>query len=176
MDEEERGTRRKEGEGGKSKEEQGATRRKERRGGRLDEEEGGWKSDEESKKMKKFLKNEKKKMWLEDASLTPAVLFWKSRHSTLWSITLYFITALTKNISIFSTLSAPSTFSNALMIFIEKTAPFWRLKKTGGRGGPQRQILRGPTAAVCGPGGNKYFLGKYLNGYETYLRQYGLIQ
>ena len=43
MDEEERGTRRKEGRGGRRVEEEGATRRKERRGGR---------SDEESEKMK----------------------------------------------------------------------------------------------------------------------------
>ena len=45
LDEEERGTRRKEGRGGRRDEEEGATRRKERRGGR---------SDEESEKMKKL--------------------------------------------------------------------------------------------------------------------------
>ena len=45
LDEEERGTRRKEGRGGRRGEEEGATRRKERRGGR---------SDEESEKMKKL--------------------------------------------------------------------------------------------------------------------------
>ena len=43
LDEEERGTRRKEGRGGRRGEEEGATRRKKRRGG---------KSDEESEKMK----------------------------------------------------------------------------------------------------------------------------
>ena len=45
MDEEERGTRRKEGRGGSWDEEEGGARRKERRGGR---------SDEESEKMKKL--------------------------------------------------------------------------------------------------------------------------
>ena len=45
LDEEERGTRRKEGRGGRRGEEEGATRRKERRGER---------SDEESEKMKKL--------------------------------------------------------------------------------------------------------------------------
>ena len=45
LDEEERGTRRKEGRGGRRDEEEGATRRKERREGR---------SDEESEKMKKL--------------------------------------------------------------------------------------------------------------------------
>ena len=38
LDKEERGTRRKEGQGGRSDEEEGANRRKERRGGRSDEE------------------------------------------------------------------------------------------------------------------------------------------
>ena len=52
LDKEERGTRRKEGRGGRRGEEEGATRRKERRGGR---------SDEESEKMEscKKMKNEK---------------------------------------------------------------------------------------------------------------------
>ena len=45
LDEEERGTRRKEGRGGRRGKEEGATRRKERRGGR---------SNEESEKMKKL--------------------------------------------------------------------------------------------------------------------------
>ena len=45
LDEEERGTRRKEGRGGRRGEEEGTTRRKERRGGR---------SDEEREKMKKL--------------------------------------------------------------------------------------------------------------------------
>ena len=45
LDEEERGTRRKEGRGGRRDEEEGGARRKERRGGR---------SDEESEKMKKL--------------------------------------------------------------------------------------------------------------------------
>ena len=40
LDEEERGIRRKEGQGGRSDEEDGANRRKERRGGRSDEESG----------------------------------------------------------------------------------------------------------------------------------------
>ena len=53
LDEEERGTRKKEERGGRSDEEEGATRRKEQPGGR---------SDEESEKMKK---------WPEDASWTP---------------------------------------------------------------------------------------------------------
>ena len=44
LDEEERGTRRKEGRGGRRDEEEGGARRKERRGGR---------SDEESEKMNK---------------------------------------------------------------------------------------------------------------------------
>ena len=50
LDEEERGTRRKEGQGGRRGEEEGATRRKEGRGGG---------SDEESEKIKKVVKNEK---------------------------------------------------------------------------------------------------------------------
>jgi len=45
LDEEERGTRRKEGQGGERDKEEGATRRKERRGGM---------SDKESEKMKKL--------------------------------------------------------------------------------------------------------------------------
>ena len=45
LDEEERGTRRKEGRGGRRGEEEGTTRRKERRGGR---------SDQESENMKKL--------------------------------------------------------------------------------------------------------------------------
>ena len=45
LDEEERGTRRKEEQGGRRDEEEGGARRKERRGGR---------SDEESEKMKKL--------------------------------------------------------------------------------------------------------------------------
>ena len=45
LDEEERGTKKKEGRGGNRDEEEGATRRKEQRGG---------KSDEESEKMKKL--------------------------------------------------------------------------------------------------------------------------
>ena len=50
LDEEERGTRRKEGQGGRRDVEEGGARRKERPGGR---------SDEESEKMKKLYKNEK---------------------------------------------------------------------------------------------------------------------
>ena len=68
LDEEERGTRRKERLGGRRDEEKAGARRKDGRGGRSDEEEGG-RSDEESEKMKM-----KMKKWLEDASLTPAVL------------------------------------------------------------------------------------------------------
>ncbi len=55
LDEEERGTRRKEGRGGRRGEEEGATRRRERR--------GEWKN-------KKVVKKWKMKKWLEDASLT----------------------------------------------------------------------------------------------------------
>ena len=50
LDEEKRGTRRKEGRGGRNDEEEGTTRRKERRGGR---------SDEEREKNEKVVKNEK---------------------------------------------------------------------------------------------------------------------
>ena len=57
LDEEERGTRRKEGRGGKRGEEERGARRKEQR---------GESSDEESEKMKK---------WLEDASLTSGSCF-----------------------------------------------------------------------------------------------------
>ena len=64
LDEEERGTRRKEGRGGNRDEEEGGVRRKERQGGRSDVEEGA------TMTMKK-----RKKKWLKDASLTPAVLF-----------------------------------------------------------------------------------------------------
>ncbi len=56
LDEEERGTRRKEGRGGRSGEEEREARRKERPGGRS----------EESEKMEK---------WLEDASLTSGSCF-----------------------------------------------------------------------------------------------------
>ena len=50
LDEEKRGTRRMEGQGGRRDKEEGGTRRKEGRGGRRDE---------ESERMKKLLKNEK---------------------------------------------------------------------------------------------------------------------
>ena len=53
LDEEERGTRRKEGRGGRRGEEEGATRRKEQRGGRSDEE------NEKKRKSCKKKKNEK---------------------------------------------------------------------------------------------------------------------
>ena len=61
LDEEEGGSRRQEGRGGRWNEEEGGTRRKEERGGRRNEEEGGTRGtrDEESEKMKKLLKNEK---------------------------------------------------------------------------------------------------------------------
>ena len=52
LDEEERGTRRKEEQGGRRDEEEGGARRKERRGGRSDEEEGAM------RRVKK-MKNEK---------------------------------------------------------------------------------------------------------------------
>ena len=53
LDKEERGTRRKEGRGGRRDEEEGGTRRKDGRGGWSDAEDRG-RSDEESEKMKKL--------------------------------------------------------------------------------------------------------------------------
>ena len=63
LDEDKRGTRRKEGRGGRRDEEEGGTRRKEGRGGRRDV---------ESEKMKKLLKEMKKS--LKDASLASLCL------------------------------------------------------------------------------------------------------
>ncbi len=65
LDEERRGTRKKEGRGGRRDEEEGGTRRKEGRGGRRDGEEEGTgrkegqvgRCDEDSEKMKKSLKD-----------------------------------------------------------------------------------------------------------------------
>ena len=58
LDEEERGTRRKEEQGGRRDEEEGGARRKERRGGRSDEEEGATRRMKRGKSSKK-MKNEK---------------------------------------------------------------------------------------------------------------------
>ena len=69
LDEEKRGTRRKEGQGGKSDEEEGGTRRKERRGGSRDEKERGTRRKERrgERKNHEVLKRIKKS----DALLTP---------------------------------------------------------------------------------------------------------
>ncbi len=53
LDEEERGTRRKEEQGGSRDEEEGGARRKERRGGRSDEEEGATRRVKKEKVVKK---------------------------------------------------------------------------------------------------------------------------
>ena len=73
LDKEEGGTRRKEGRGGRRNEVEGGTGRKEGRGGKRDEEGRGGRIDEDERATKKVFK--KKEKWLEDPSLTHAVLF-----------------------------------------------------------------------------------------------------